>query len=138
MSDVVMTNAEVLIALRTFGTAGTKTIPNVKANYALAKARRKLTETAKDIDTTRLELCEKYAARNEDGTAKKTTVRNDLGEDVEGFDLGEHAKAFADDYNALLALSETLDGVRSVTTDELAGASLTNDELTGLGPLVTE
>jgi hypothetical protein len=138
MSEVVMTNADILIALRTFsGPAGKKDVPNVKANYALTKARRKLQEAAKDLDTTRVSLCEQHSAKNEDGSAKRKTVKNEQGADVEGYDITDEA-AFAKDYNALLEVSVTLEGVRAVTTDELGGAMFTNDELFGLGALVTE
>ena len=137
MIDVVATNAEILLALRMFETVGPKKVPNVKANYALTKARRKFGEAAKDLDATRLSLCEQYAHKNEDGTAKHTTVKNDLGQDVDGFDL-EDQVGFATAYNALLAISVTVEGVRAVTLDELEGTDLTLDELAGLGPLVTE
>lgn len=137
MSDVVATNAEILVALRTFETVGQKDIPNIKANYALTKARRKATEASRDLEVLRIQLCEKHSAKNEDGTAKKTTVQNDRGEDVEGYDLADKA-AFQAEYNALLAVSVTLEGTRAVTIEELSGTTLTGDELAGLGPLVIE
>lgn len=137
MADVVLTNAEVLVALRAFQTVGGKTIPNVKAAYALTKARRKLAEAAKDIDATRIQLCEQFAAKHEDGSAKHKLVRNDLGEEVDGFDLADEA-GFVAAYNTLLALSSAVEGVRAVTVEELTGANFSTDELGALGPLVIE
>lgn len=123
-----MTVGELLTAVPGLQAIGAVEIPSVIASYAIAKAKKKATGELETIEAARVALCERHAQRNAEGVITR----------VDGQYQFVDPAAFQAQWQALLAESITLPGVRAVTVTELAGATVSPDVLFSLGPFVVE
>lgn len=88
------------------------------------------------FEETRIEKAKELAKKNDDGSPKMKTVTSD-GKDVEVFDF-EDETAWSACYAELMAAKVTLSGVRPITVKEFGHATISEEVMTLLGPLVVE
>lgn len=141
MSDLTLTNAELLIAMGTATAPGgylvisTRRNKNVKAAYAQKKVLQQADAPLKLLESMRVGLAEEHADKDENGKA----VMRDMGNGVSQYVFANGAaEAFGNAWNTLLGEAVTLAGVRAITLAELDGVEVSPQELLQSGPLVVE
>lgn len=116
MADAVkLTNREVLESAAALVALSQVKLP-AKVGYAVAKAVNKLGELEKTIRGVQKTLWEKYGEKGEDGKLK-------LNADGSLVIPGTKSQDFLKEHNDLLAETNEVTGLRSVTITELDGAS---------------